>query len=79
MTKLYIVVDEHDNIINYKPKEDIHPQNEWYRVSVLRLTNSKGEILLAQRAHNKKHNPGNGGPAVAGTVEQGNRRRTMSR
>ena len=35
------------------------------------LTNSKGQILLAQRAFTKKNGPGKWGPAVAGTVENG--------
>ena len=42
-----------------------------YRVSSLWLTNNKGEMLIAQRALNKKNDPGTWGPAVAGTVEDG--------
>jgi len=71
MWNLFIVVDENDNIIGYKSKEDIDPQNEYYRVSALRLTNSRGEILIAQRSFSKSHNPWVRWPAVAGTVEKG--------
>ena len=40
-------------------------------MSSLWVMNSKGEVLLAQRVFDKKHDPGKWGPAVAGTVEKG--------
>ncbi len=64
------VVNQRDEIIGYKFDEDLLP-TDIYRVSALWLTNSKGEVLLAQRAFSKSHNPGKWGPAVAGTVEDG--------
>jgi len=71
MWNLFIVVDENDNIVWYKTKEDINPVKEYYRVSALRLTNFHWEILIAQRSHTKSHNPGKRWPAVAWTVEKG--------
>ncbi len=71
MWNLFIVVDENDNIVWYKSKENIDPINEYYRVSALRLTNSRWEILIAQRSYNKSHNPGKRWPSLAGTVEKG--------
>ncbi len=71
MWNLFTVVDENDNIIWYKPKKDIDPIKEYYRVSGLRLTNSQWDILIAQRALTKSHNPGQRWPAVAGTIEKG--------
>lgn len=65
------IVDEQDNIIGYKDREIGLGPNDIYRVSALWITNSKGEVLLARRAYNKSHDPGKWGPAVAGTVEQG--------
>lgn len=64
------IVDEEDTLLGYKERgtetlEDI------YRVSALWVTNSKKEILLAKRALTKVKNPGVWGPAVAGTVEEG--------
>ncbi len=65
-----IIVDENDKIIGHKnrgtlKKEDI------YRVSALWITNSNGQILLARRHHTKSHHPRKWGPAVAGTVDEG--------
>ncbi len=64
-----IIVDDKDNIIGIKERESITKKNI-YRVSVLWVTNSKEEILLARRSLNKTHSPGKWGPAVAGTVEE---------
>lgn len=65
-----IVVNDQDEIIGHKERgtlvlEDI------YRVSALWVTNSRGDILLAQRQLGKRHHPGMWGPAVAGTVDEG--------
>src|SRR3989344_1118037 len=70
MSEKTIIVDEHDNPIGLKDREDITSE-DIYRVSLLWITNSKGEILLARRAYTKSHDPGKWGPAVAGTVEEG--------
>jgi len=65
-----IIVNDQDEIIEHKErgmlaKEDI------YRVSALWVSNSKGDILLAQRKFTKSHDPGKWGPAVAGTLDEG--------
>lgn len=65
-----VIVDENDNIIAYKNREAVR-QEDIYRVSALWITNSRGEILLARRHRTKSHHPRKWGPAVAGTVEQG--------
>ena len=64
------IVNEQDELIEYKDMND-RVYGEIIRVSALWLTNEKGEILLAQRSFNKKRDPGCWGPAVAGTVEEG--------
>ena len=66
-----IVVDDKDEIIDYKPREIVDKECLRYRVSALWAENPKGEILLAKRALTKSHHPGKWGPAVSGTVEKG--------
>ncbi|HLC90511.1 MAG TPA: NUDIX domain-containing protein [Candidatus Nanoarchaeia archaeon] len=68
--KRRIIVDETDTIIGYKQSNSLK-KDDWYRVSALWITNSKGNILLAKRHHSKSHHPGKWGPAVAGTVDEG--------
>jgi len=65
-----IIVNEKDEIIGYKEGSALK-QEDIYRVSALWVTNSQGEILLARRHHTKTHHPRKWGPAVAGTVDEG--------
>jgi len=64
------IVDENDEIIGYKDREDRNP-NDIFRITAIWITDENGNILLQQRKLNKKINPGKWGPAVSGTVEEG--------
>ena len=70
MVKLPIV-DENDNIIDHKERDTVDYQKDIYRISALWIENSKGEVLLAKRVATKKQDPNKWGPAVAGTVDEG--------
>lgn len=69
MSKITIV-NQADEIIGYKTRGTLS-EADFYRVAALWLTNSRGEILIAKRHHLKATHPGKWGPAVAGTVEEG--------
>ncbi len=64
------IVNEQDEIIGYNEREDRDP-NAIFRASGLWVTSPDGYTLLAQRSFKKKNGPGMWGPAVAGTVEEG--------
>lgn len=66
-----IIVDKDDNPIGLKCRDQIDPAVDIYRVSSIWITNTRGDILIAQRKFTKKNSPGKWGPAVAGTVEEG--------
>lgn len=67
--ELISIVDENDEVITVKPRDEIKAI-DIIRVSVLWVEDESGEnVLLHQRAHTKKFDPGLWGPAVAGTVE----------
>ena len=70
MRSKIIIVDKKDKIINFKERENIK-NSDIYRVSGLWITNNDGDVLLARRSFTKSHDPGKWGPAVAGTVEEG--------
>jgi isopentenyl-diphosphate delta-isomerase len=70
MDKRIIIVNDHDEIIGHKERGTLTKENI-YRVTGLWVTNSSGDILLAQRHLSKRHDPGKWGPAVAGTVDEG--------
>jgi isopentenyldiphosphate isomerase len=50
------IVDENDNIIDYKMRKDVKI-SDIYRVSAIILRNSKNQILLAQRGLHKRNDP----------------------
>jgi len=66
-----IIVNTKDEQINIKEQGTLDYEKDIYRVSALWITNSEGQILLAKRAYTKKQHPGRWGPAVAGTIEEG--------
>lgn len=65
-----VIVDDNDQLIGYKDRDAL-AEGDIYRVTSAWITNSKGEILLAQRAFSKKKDPGKWSCAVAGTVDEG--------
>lgn len=65
-----IVVDEHDNELGIR-EASLRAPGDIYRSASLWLTNSKGQVLMAQRAFSKSNSPGKWGPAASGTVEAG--------
>jgi len=66
-----IIVNDEDEGVGVKDRETLDYSKDIYRVSALWIANNHGQSLLAKRAYTKKHNPGKWGPAVAGTVEEG--------
>lgn len=50
------IVDEDDNIIEYVQREERKPEQR-YRVAALWVMNTRGDVLIAQRHHSKKHHP----------------------
>ena len=71
MPKLYQVVNNYDEVIGHKLREDIDFVKDIYRIAALWLTNSQGQVLIAQRLLTKDKDPGKWGPAAAGTLEEG--------
>ena len=69
MVKIIVVNDE-DEVIDSIEREDVN-NGDIYRVSALWIENSRGDVLLAQRSFSKSQSPGKWGPAVSGTVDEG--------
>lgn len=65
-----IIVNEKDEVIGAKSRDD-KSKTDITRVSGLIVVNSNNETLIAQRSFNKINSPGKWGPAVAGTLEEG--------
>jgi isopentenyl-diphosphate Delta-isomerase len=63
------IVNEKDEIVGYKDKHET-TDTDITRVSALWLFNSNQEILIAQRAFDKRYDPGKWSASAAGTVEE---------
>jgi isopentenyldiphosphate isomerase len=66
-----IIVDENDSPIGLKYREAVDGTKDIYRCSAVWIENSYGQALIAQRKFTKDKDPGKWGPAVAGTLEEG--------
>jgi isopentenyldiphosphate isomerase len=63
------IVNKHDQIIGYKERDEVDYASDIFRTASLWITNSNGDILLAQRKYDKKVDPGKWAEALGGTVE----------
>ncbi|MFH1770801.1 MAG: NUDIX domain-containing protein [archaeon] len=68
MGEMNVEVDENDNIIGLRPREDFYSDKYIHRASHLILFNSKDEILLQKRSPTKKWHPNLYTFSTAGTV-----------
>lgn len=66
-----VVVDQYDNIIGSKYRDEIDYKNDIRRSAGIWITNSSGQILIAQRSIFKKIDSGKWGPSVQGSIEEG--------
>lgn len=56
--ELLFVVDENNNPIEPKPRQEVHQKGYWHRVSHIWVVNSKGQILCQRRSLLKDSSPG---------------------
>jgi isopentenyl-diphosphate delta-isomerase len=64
------IVNEQDETIGYRDREGRNI-NDIVRATCLWVLDKNDNILLAQRAFSKEHDPGLWGPSAGGTVEEG--------
>jgi 8-oxo-dGTP pyrophosphatase MutT (NUDIX family) len=63
------IVNREDEVITSKERGEVNYSVDIFRTASLWITNSNGDVLLAQRKHDKKVDPGKWAEAVGGTVE----------
>lgn len=63
------LVDKDDNVIGYKMRSEL-TDNDCWRIVCVWIENSRGEVLLQQRALGLSLNPGLWSNAVVGTVDE---------
>ncbi len=63
-----VIVDDNDNIIYSKYRDEVDYYNDIRRSSGIWITNSNEQVLIAQRSFKKKIDAGKWGPAVQGSI-----------
>lgn len=71
MSDLIQIVNTDDEVIGHKLRNEVDFKSDIYRATALWLTNSKGQVLIAQRTLSKDKDPGKWGPAASGTMDKG--------
>ncbi len=71
MSEKIVVVDSENKVIGSKERSALDYDVDIYRSTGIWITNSKNEVLIAQRKFTKDKDPGKWGPAAAGTVDEG--------
>lgn len=69
--EIFDVVDQHDNVIDQKPRSEVHRLGLLHRATHLLVFNAKDEVLLQKRSMLKDNNPGLWDSSVSGHVDQG--------
>ncbi|AEG00464.1 NUDIX hydrolase [Methylomonas methanica] len=69
--ELLAVVDEHDCIINHRPRREIHTLSLRHRAVHILVFNDSGQLLLQKRSLKKDLNKGLWDTSAAGHVDQG--------
>lgn len=70
--ELFVVVDEDDNVLEYRTRYDCHHDKSLiHRAVGVVILNDKGEILLQKRSMHKEGDPGKYDVAVSGHVSKG--------
>ncbi|HNW71701.1 MAG TPA: NUDIX domain-containing protein [Candidatus Paceibacterota bacterium] len=67
--ELIIEVDEKNNVIGLRPREDFHREKHIHRSCHLMLFNSKNEVAIMKRSPNKRWYPNLYTFSVSGTVD----------
>lgn len=58
MIEMFDIVDENDNVIDSKPRPEVHEKGLWHRAVYVFVYNSKGELFLQLRSDTKDMEPG---------------------
>lgn len=71
MEEILDIIDEEDHVVGSAPFSEVHKNNHLHRIIHVFVVNSKGEILLQLRSHNKPTYQGYWTMSIGGHVSSG--------
>jgi isopentenyldiphosphate isomerase len=69
--EIFDVVDEHDQVIGRKPRNEVHRLGLMHRAVHVLVFNTRGEIFLQKRSMKKDRQPGVWDSSASGHVDSG--------
>jgi isopentenyl-diphosphate delta-isomerase len=69
--EIFDVVNEHDEVIDRKPRHEVHARGLLHRAIHVLVFNSRGEIFLQKRSMTKDREPGKWDSSSSGHVDSG--------
>jgi isopentenyl-diphosphate Delta-isomerase len=69
--EIFDVVNEHDEVIDHKPRGEVHRLGLLHRAIHALVFNSRGEIFLQKRSMTKDREPGKWDSSTSGHVDSG--------
>jgi len=69
--EIFDVVDEYDNVVDRRPRPEVHRLGLRHRSTHLLVFNRKGQVFLQKRSMTKDENPGQWDSSVSGHVDSG--------
>jgi isopentenyldiphosphate isomerase len=69
--EIFDVVNERDEVIDRKPRSEVHARGLWHRAVHVLVFNARGEIFLQKRSMLKDRQPGVWDSSASGHVDSG--------
>src|SRR5215471_7635196 len=69
--EIFDVVDEHDHVVDRKPRNEVHRLGLMHRAVHVLVFNSRGEIFLQKRSMKKDRQPGVWDSSASGHLDSG--------
>ena len=69
--EIFDVVNEHDEVIDRRPRSEVHRTGLKHRATHVLVFNSRGDVFLQKRSPNKDRQPGLWDSSASGHVDSG--------
>ncbi len=69
--EIFDVVNEQDEVIDQKPRREVHARGLWHRAVHVLVFNARGEVFLQKRSMKKDMSPGKWDSSASGHLDTG--------
>src|SRR5579859_5510227 len=69
--EIFDVVNEHDEVIDHRPRSEVHRRGLMHRATHVLVFNARGQVFLQKRSLSKDRQPGLWDSSASGHVDTG--------